>query len=200
MAKRQALQELQKRIAHLLQEAGSQTADAASWLGVRLGQHKILLPLQQAGEIHPWNSQIQYVAYTKPWFLGVVALRGQVYSVIELTEFLTHIDKADITSPQKRRASRQKSQRLVALNEAFGVNAVLRVDALEGLHSQNSFIKSQPAEAGAPDYYGSIFHQENGTFWQEINMQALCQTPQFLDIAASMQPLDSVESPAAIAS
>lgn len=187
MAKRQALQELQKRIAHLLQEAHSKTTEAASWLGVRLGKHKVLLPLQQAGEIYPWNQHIHYVAYTQSWFLGVAALRGKIYGVIELAEFLPHIDASDIQPATQRRTSAQKQQRLVALNEAFGVNAVLRVDALEGLHSQKSFVQSQPADPSAPTYYGSVFHEENGTVWQEINLQALCQAPQFLDIAASMQ-------------
>lgn len=195
MAKRQALQDLQKRIAHLLQEARSQTTDAASWLGVRLGEHKMLLPLQQAGEIYPWSNQIHYVAYSKPWFLGVAALRGQIYGVVELTAFLTHVDQTETTASQQRRASTQKKQRLVALNEAFGVNAVLRVDALEGLHSQGSFTASEPAPPTAPAYYGSVFHGQDGTVWQEINLQALCQTAEFLDITASMQ----ITAPAVVA-
>lgn len=188
MAKRQVLQDLQKRIAHLLQEARSQTADSASWLGVRLGEQKILFPLQQAGEIHPWNNQVHHIAYSKPWFLGVTALRGQIHGVVELTAFLTYVDKRTAASQEQRRAITQKQQRLVALNEAFGVNAVLRVDVLEGLYSQGSFSESgSPADPAAPAYYGNVFREAKGGTWQEINLQVLSQTPEFLDIAASMQ-------------
>ena len=77
MARREALQELQNRIAGMLQKAGSDKGVTASWLGVRIGARRVLLPLQQSGEIQS-ASDIQSIAYAKPWFLGVVALRGNI--------------------------------------------------------------------------------------------------------------------------
>jgi twitching motility protein PilI len=42
---------------------------------------------------------------------------------------------------------------------------------------------SGPAE-GSPGYFGSGYTDANGAFWQEINLQALSQQPQFLSISA----------------
>ncbi len=186
MAKRQALQNLQKRIASMLQDASNQNDNTALWLGAHLGKAKMLFPLQQIGEIYPINDQIHGVAYSKPWFLGVLAVRGQIHGVVELIEFLTHLDKTC-------KKSAEKQQCLVALNDSFGVNVLLRVDGLEGLLGQDSFATSQPAAPSDPDYYGSIFYEQNGTSWQEINLQLLCQTEQFLDIAAPAQIVSHTE-------
>jgi twitching motility protein PilI len=37
---------------------------------------------------------------------------------------------------------------------------------------------------GLADYFGSGYTDANGAFWQEINLQALSQQPQFLSISA----------------
>ena len=176
MVKREALHELQERIANRLQQVEVQSGLTASWLGVRLGQKKILLPLQQSGEIHAVNAY-QRLPYTKPWFLGVTALRSHIYGVIELSAFLRQTSENTATPEPSG-----TKQRLIAVNDAFGVNAVLRIDELEGLRAQEFFVRSEPAPANAPDYYGSIFYDANNVAWQEINLQALLQDPRFLDI------------------
>lgn len=51
MANRQALRELQVRLAERLQAARSNTSKGASWLAVQAGSRNYLLPLDQAGEI-----------------------------------------------------------------------------------------------------------------------------------------------------
>ena len=178
MAKREALQELQQRIAHLLQQASTQAGVTASWLGVRLGAQKVLLPLQQSGEIHAVGS-IQALPYTKPWFLGVTALRGNVFGVVELSAFIAH--DAAAAPPDDR-----SKHRLVAINEAFGVNVLLRVDGLEGLRARDAFVRSEPAAPTSPAYYGSVFFDAQNQSWQEINLQAMAQSTPFLDIAADM--------------
>lgn len=179
MTNRKALQELQIHIARRLQQAESQAGVVASWLGVRLGQQKILLPLQQSGEIHALDV-VQPLPYTQPWFAGVVALRGHIYGVIELSAFLMmQASTAPVPEPRSR-------QRLVAINDAFGLNVVLRIDELEGLHTQDVFVRSEPAPPNAPEYYGGIFYDALDTAWQEINLQTLVQSPQFLDITTEL--------------
>ena len=178
MANRQALRELQQRIATLLQQASSRPGLTASWLGVRLGTHQLLLPLQQSGEIYAMTP-IQPLPYAKPWFLGVTALRGQVYGVIELSAFLP-----TAASPQVPPAERTR-QRLLAINEALGMNVVFRIDGLEGLRGRDAFVRSESPPDNAPAHLGSVFIDENDNAWQEINLQILCQDPQFLNIAAA---------------
>ncbi|MDO4795200.1 MAG: chemotaxis protein CheW [Brachymonas sp.] len=186
MANKQALRELQQRIASLLQEAQSEPGLTASWLGVRLGGHRLLLPLQQSGEIYAMTP-IQPLPYTKPWFLGVAPLRSQVYGVVELGAFLPAEPAADQAAAFSSAAHPAKRAKpcLLALNEALGMNVVFRVDGLEGLRSREAFVRSEAPAEGAPAHLGSTFIDGDGIHWQEINLQALAQDPQFLDIAAA---------------
>ena len=82
MAQRQSLRDLQYRLARRLSAAKTGATDA-SWLGVETAGRRYLLPLVQAGEIFSWT-QVQPVPYTRPWFLGVAALRGGLYGVVDL--------------------------------------------------------------------------------------------------------------------
>ena len=180
MAKRQALRELQQRIAGLLQQAKNEQGPAASWLGVRLGEQRLLLPLQQSGEIHAL-APIQPLPYATSWFLGVTALRGNVYGVVDLAEFLPQAPAASAHAERSR-------QRLVALNETLGLNVVLRVDGLEGLRGPDAFVRCEAAAPDAPQHWGPVFFDGDGIAWQEIRLLALAQNPQFLDITAPIAP------------
>ena len=82
MANRQALKDLQIRLAERLQLARTQGI-APLWLAVEAGEKKYLFPLAQSGEIFPWVG-IQPVSYTQAWFLGVANLRGGLYGVVDL--------------------------------------------------------------------------------------------------------------------
>jgi twitching motility protein PilI len=108
MANRQALRELQTRLADRLQIARTQGV-AASWLAVEAGGKKYLFPLSQSGEIFPWVST-QPVPYTQAWFAGVANLRGGLFGVVDLASYVS--GKAP---PPKNELARTDS-RLVALN------------------------------------------------------------------------------------
>jgi twitching motility protein PilI len=87
MANREALRELQTRLASRLQAARSEGTSVSSWLAVESGGSFYLLPLAQSGEIFPWVT-VQPVPYTQGWFLGVANLRGGLHGVIDLAVFL----------------------------------------------------------------------------------------------------------------
>ena len=184
MSQKKALRELQERIATLLQQASSDTSLAASWLGVRLGEQKLLLPLQQSGEIYAMTA-VQPLPYTKPWFLGVAHLRGNIYGVIELGAFIPSTSQTTVSQPIIDRAR----SNLIGINDAFGMNVVFRVDGLEGLRSPDAFTRSE-TPSNAPAHLGTTFFDDNNTAWQEVHLQALIQDPQFLDIAAVMTPTE----------
>ena len=73
MANKEALRDLQSRLAERLKVVRSQP-QGTSWLAVECSGRGFLLPLQEAGEIFP-QTTIVPVAHTKPWFLGVANLR-----------------------------------------------------------------------------------------------------------------------------
>lgn len=176
MAKKEALKDLQSRLADRLQSARSEGASAA-WLAVKVGQRNVLLPLTQSGEIFPLMVTAP-VAYAQPWFKGVANLRGGLCGVVDLAVFLH-----DNSAGQRTEQSWSQA-RLVTLNPELDLNCALVVDALVGLRRQDAFVRVDIAPAGSPEFFGQLLVDAQGASWQEINLRALAQSPEFLSIGA----------------
>lgn len=176
MANRQAIRELQTRLAERLQIARTQGV-AASWLAVEAGGSKYLFPLRQAGEIFPWVST-QPVPYTQDWFVGVANLRGGLFGVVDLACYVTG------HAPQAKNEMARTDSRLVALNSALDVNCALLIDKLAGLRNQEAFTDFLEKAPDAPDFFGYQYIDAQGATWQEINLQLLAQQVHFLTIGA----------------
>lgn len=176
MANRQALKELQARLAERLQLAKTQGI-APSWLAVEAGKQKYLFPLDQSGEIFSWVG-IQPVSYTQAWFLGVASLRGGLYGVVDLAGFVT-----GQASGYGNELMRSES-RLVSLNTAFEVNSVLLIDRLAGLRRQVDFSDYSARKPDEPAFFGNQYVDVYGASWQEINLQILARQVDFLTVAA----------------
>ena len=176
MTKKQALRDLQTRLAARLQSAHEQSVSVA-WLAVLMGGSRYLLPLSQSGEIFPLPS-LTRVPYTQAWFCGVANLRGGLFGVVDLVTFMGP------NSTQVRNEQAWAQARLVTLNADAGVNCALVVDSLQGLRHQDAFKTVEPAPEGAPSWLGHRFLDSQGQPWQEIDLFALAQTSHFLSIAA----------------
>ena len=176
MANRQALRELQTRLAERLQVARTQGV-APSWLAVETAGKKYLFPMAQAGEIFPLGATLG-VPYTQAWFLGVANLRGGLFGVVDLGAYVT-----GQSNPPKTELAR-KEARLVALNAALDVNCALQIDRLAGLRNQEAFSDFAERAPDAPEFFGNRYVDQNGASWQEINLQLLAQQAQFLTIGA----------------
>jgi twitching motility protein PilI len=175
MANREALRELQSRLASRLQAARTEGTQA-SWLAVESAGAKYLFPLAQSGEIFPFASALP-VPYTREWFLGVANLRGGLYGVVDLASFVAG------RAPAVRSDATRAESRLVALNAALEVNCALLIDRLAGLRNLDSFSSSSEPPEGSPEYFGSGYTDANGAYWQEVNLQALSQQSSFLSIS-----------------
>ena len=176
MANREALRELQSRLASRLQAAKTEGVQSA-WLAVEAAGQKYLFPLAQSGEIFPFASA-QHVPYTHPWFLGVANLRGGLFGVVDLGSFVAG------RAPAQRSDAGRAESRLVALNAQLEINCALLIDRLAGLRGMDAFTSSTERPEGATEYFGSGYTDASGAHWQEINLQALSQQPQFLSISA----------------
>ena len=174
MANRQALRELQTRLADRLQLARTEGV-TASWLAVEAGGRKYLFPLAQSGEIFPWVGT-QPVSYTQPWFVGVANLRGGVFGVVDLASYVGG------HAPLSRSDLARSESRFVSINSALEVNCVLLIDRLAGLRKQEAFVDFSEKSQDAPDYFGNLYVDGNGASWQEINLQLLAQQANFLTI------------------
>jgi len=175
MTSKDALRELQLRLASRLQ-AARERPRAAGWLAVECATLGLLLPLAQAGEIHPAR-QVAPVPHAKPWMVGVANLRGQLNTVIDLGSFL------HLRQPVTPGASRTGAQ-LVMLNPSLRVNAAILVDRLAGLRDSEQLERLPPATEPRPGFAGSSWRDPQGRVWQELDLAALVQDPQFLDVAA----------------
>ncbi len=176
MVKREGLRELQIRLASRLQAARSEGV-SASWLAVKAGEGNFLFPLSQSGEIFPLIN-IQLVPYSRPWFMGVVNLRGVLNGVVDLASFMGN----KMSRPRTEQALSESS--VITFNTALEINCALMVDSLAGLRKPESFAQAQGAPQGSPVYFGNRLTDINGVSWQEINLQSLSQFPPFLSISA----------------
>jgi len=176
MAQREALRELQARLARRLQEAQG-SAQQAAWLAVECQTQGLLFPLAGAGEIFAVPSLLP-VPHTRDWFLGVSNLRGRLHGVVDLAAFL------GLRAPLVAGAPLLEQGRVLALNPALGSHCALLIDRLAGLRAQPQMQAVARAEGARPGFAGGTWADERGREWQEVDLAALAAHPQFLGIAA----------------
>jgi twitching motility protein PilI len=177
MANRQALRELQTRLAARLQQARAEGV-APGWLAVELMGRQCLLPLAQSGEIFPLTT-VQKVPYTQDWFMGVANLRGGLYGVVDLASFISGTPTQRIFDGSVREQSR-----LIALNSALEVNCAILIDRLAGLRGVADFVARDAAPAGSPVFMSAQYVDKAGQSWIELDLQNLANSQEFLGIAA----------------
>jgi twitching motility protein PilI len=178
MANREALRELQARLAERLQGARSESQQAG-WLALECGGVSLLVKLASAGEIFPVGTLLP-VPHTQPWFLGVANLRGGLHGVVDFAAFL------GLRPPLQREALREPA-RLLALNATLGAHCALLVDRLAGLRGSHQLAPDDDPGEGVPGprphFAGALWRDETGRRWQEIDLAAVARHEQFLGIA-----------------
>lgn len=175
MSDKQALRDLQTRLAERLQQVRHEPR-GLSWLAFAAGGLNLLVPLQQAGEIFE-SGQPMPVPHTRPWLRGVVNLRGNVYTVVDLARFLGVAADAEPAA--------QERGQLLSFNAQLGVNAALGVDRLLGLrHASDMQPETASNAAARPPFARQRWLDAEGRHWQELNLAELAQTPDFLAISA----------------
>jgi twitching motility protein PilI len=177
MANREALRELQSRLASRLQAARTE-ARQASWLAVECAGHGLLFPLATAGEIFPAGALLP-VSHTQPWFLGVANLRGGLHGVVDLAAFL------GLRGPYRAGAEGLREHaRLLAMNPALGSQCALLIERLAGLRGADALVAEPDDGAQRPAFAGPRWRDASGRVWQEIDLAALALNEQFLGVAA----------------
>jgi twitching motility protein PilI len=170
MANKQALRELQTRLAERLQAARTQVR-GQSWLAVECSGRGFLLPLREAGEIFAL-APVLAVPYSHRWFLGVANLRGHLHGVVDLAGFLG-VKTAETGRDQSR---------LVGFNQTLDINCVLLVDKLSGLRSDDQLTPELDDGAAKPAFVGARLRDASGRLWQELVLTALASDEAFLKI------------------
>ncbi|MDE2297583.1 MAG: chemotaxis protein CheW [Burkholderiales bacterium] len=170
MANKQALRDLQSRLAERLQAARTR-ARGESWLAVECGGRGLLLPLRDAGEIFAL-APILPVPHSQRWFLGVANLRGHLHGVVDLAGFLG-VKTADVG---------REHARLVGFNSALDINCTLMVDRLSGLRSDTELTPLDSDVVPRPAFVGARLQDAAGRVWQELRLSGLANDEAFLKI------------------
>ncbi len=142
----------------------------SSRLGLSSGTDRWLIRLADAGEVVTLPPVVP-VPLTKPWFLGVANIRGNLYSVVDFAKYLG------------REAPPQSSQsRLVLFGPRAGeLNAGLVVHRVLGLRNIAELAPAAPPQ-DAPAWYGQRWMDGDGNAWQEIDLALLARDPAFLAV------------------
>lgn len=170
MANKEALRELQGRLAQRLREARDEQRQRG-WLAVECAGRGFLFPLDESGEIYPL-APVQPVPHTQPWFAGVANLRGGLHGVVDLAAFLGV--EADVGD--------RADARLVGFNPSLELNCALLIDRLAGLRNESHLTPDADQALIRPGFVGVRYHDANGRAWQELRLQALAEDTSFRHI------------------
>ena len=167
MAKRGSLSEFQAHLASRLAGASQQTA--AGLLGVLSGSDYWLLNLSDSGEVVPLPP-ISGVPLTRPWFVGIANIRGNLYSVADFSAF-----QGKETTPQNA------SSRLLLIGTRHGNNAALLVTRMLGLRNIEDMTPAAP-DVDAPTWAQHAFTDKEGRRWKMLDIRELLADERFMDI------------------
>ena len=170
MANKQALRDLQSRLAERLQAARTQER-GRSWLAVECGARGFLFPLRDAGEIFALVP-LARVPHSHRWFLGVANLRGHLHGVVDLAGFLG----------LKTGEGHREQSRLIGFNQALDLNCVLLVDRLAGLRSEEELELEAEDGSQRPAFAGARYRDASSRVWQELKLASLAGDEAFLGI------------------
>lgn len=173
MSNKEALRELQLRLASRLQAARERPREAG-WLAVECASAGLLLPLGQAGEIQSVREIIP-VPHGSPWLAGVANVRGQLNAVMDLAAFL---------GLRPAGAGARSGGQLVVFNAALRVNCALLIDRLAGLRDSEQLERVAGDGAPRPAFAPAQWRDAQGRVWDELDLSALVHDPLFLDVAA----------------
>jgi len=144
-----------------------------SRLGLAAAGAQWLIRLADAGEVIAVPAMAT-VPMTRPWYLGIANIRGNLYGCIDFGGFLGH--------PVEAPAPSAMTTRMVLFGPRVGdLRAGLVVNRVMGLRNLAE-LRETAAAAGAPAWYGPRWSEPDGTVWQEIDLALLAQDAAFLQV------------------
>jgi twitching motility protein PilI len=165
MSKRFNLREFQQSVLDRLQAQLASGGSRVSTLGVQIGEEFWLVDMSDINEVLPLPP-LMAVPLTKPWFCGVANVRGNLYSIVDLSVF-----SGGATTP------REGQSRVMLAGQKFAFNAGLLVTRVLGMRNSTEWQRSeQDGEVRLKD--------GNGQVWRKLEMAQLLQQPEFLQIGA----------------
>jgi twitching motility protein PilI len=142
----------------------------SSRLGLACAGQQWLIRLPDAAEVIP-VPRVVSVPLTRPWFLGLANIRGNVHGVVDFAGYLGE------TAP-----AIDGDARLVLFAPGTGELKVgIVVERVFGLRNLVELAPAAPA-VDAPGWYGCRWMDAKGGPWQEIELARLAIDPAFLQV------------------
>ncbi|WP_051971829.1 chemotaxis protein CheW [Massilia sp. 9096] len=161
------LRQYQEQLLERMQAAQTSSGARAHQLGVEIGGVRYLLDLLEAGEIVPLPP-LAAVPLTRPWYLGLANVRGNLVGVVDLARFLAQDAAPD---PAPAAAPSPGAQRLITFGPALGFPCALLVTRVFGLR--------QAADMTPQD--GRLLDAD-GNAWTPLALSALAREERFLQV------------------
>lgn len=169
MAKTTTLREFQEAILLRLKEATAKgSAISTSRLGVIVGSKRVLINLNQVSEVLP-VPPMQNVPLTLPWFLGVANIRGNLYNITDLAQFMG-------LPPMPK----SMNNRIVLIKSETTTQAALVIESLVGLRSVEAMKSKPKANINEPFFSKNSYEDVDGNEWLELDVEALVQDKAFI--------------------
>lgn len=162
MSRRINLREFQQDLIDRMQAKGS-AGGQISTLGVQIAGQNWLVDMHDLSGIAPLPP-LTAAPLVKPWFLGMINVRGVLYGVTDLAAY-----------QQRGKASGAAANRVLLVAERHAFNAALLVERVLGLRNARAWTQS---EAGGQVQY----RDEQGNAWNRLDITGLLGQPEFLQI------------------
>lgn len=169
MSRKFNLRQFQTDLSRRMQAAALAPAQA-SRLGFQAAGINWLVSLEEIDEVMPLP-EIVGTPGTKRWFHGMTNIRGNLYAVTDLSDFLDGaptVESADA--------------RLLLVHRKHGVNAALIIERSLGLRQISQFEKS--GQQGKWSCGANTYQESGGAAWIEIDLTRLLADPDFLSVEA----------------
>lgn len=160
------LREFQRQLWHRIEQS-SATLPEDQRLGVLAGGEQWLIDLRGVEAVMPLGT-VSEIPTVKSWLCGLVNVRGDLVSVIDLGLFAG-----------LRPTARDMNARLILLSPAFGVTAGLLVAQTIGLKNPRAF-ETQPKAVGLPAWIIAQRLDANGSVFNELDVGLLVRNEMFL--------------------
>jgi twitching motility protein PilI len=165
--RRGSLRAFQEELSRRIAAAGTVVRKDVRLL-VQCGSSGWLIRLPDAGELVP-PPDLTRVPLTQPWLRGLANVRGTLYAVVDLAAFS---GEAPIAG--------KAAARLMLVGQRYGNNSALLVERVIGLRNLADF--SEIERTRSEQWAGSQYRDADGQHWSELEIEALLQAPEFLQV------------------
>jgi twitching motility protein PilI len=169
VAKTSNLREFQEAILARLKEVATQgDTVSASRLGILVGGKRMLVNLNEVREVIP-VPPMQVVPLTEPWFLGVANVRGNLYNISDLAQFL-HLPPT----------ARSTNNRILLLNSETTTQVAVMISGLVGLRSVDTMQLQPHRSENEVLYSKNVYLDTDNQEWLEMDFERLLQDKGFI--------------------